>query len=123
MRYAMQLRDIEYMVTIADKQSFSQAAEALFISQPALSQSIKRLEEEIGVALFARKRKKVLLTRAGELFLQADEDQQVYEIAEDGSIDEVEAQYAHGYTIGKDGEKISGYVIRTRDLGRYVVVG
>ena len=54
----MQLRDIEYMVTIADKQSFSQAAEALFISQPALSQSIKRLEEEIGVALFARKRKK-----------------------------------------------------------------
>ena len=58
MRYAMQLRDIEYMVTIADKQSFSQAAEALFISQPALSQSIKRLEEEIGVALFARKRKK-----------------------------------------------------------------
>ena len=70
MRYAMQLRDIEYMVTIADKQSFSQAAEALFISQPALSQSIKRLEEEIGVALFARKRKKVLLTRAGELFLQ-----------------------------------------------------
>ena len=59
MRYAMQLRDIEYMVTIADKQSFSQAAEALFISQPALSQSIKRLEEEIGVALFARKRKKV----------------------------------------------------------------
>ena len=41
----MQLRDIEYMVTIADKQSFSQAAEALFISQPALSQSIKRLDQ------------------------------------------------------------------------------
>ena len=61
--------------------------------------------------------------RTGELFLQADENQQVYEIAEDGSIDEVEAQYAHGYTIGKDGEKIGGYVIRTRDLGRYVVVG
>lgn len=61
--------------------------------------------------------------RTGELFLQADEDQQVYEIAEDGSIDEVEAQYADGYTIGKDGEKINGYVIRTHDLGRYVVVG
>lgn len=61
--------------------------------------------------------------RTGELFLQADENQQVYEIAEDGSIDEVEAQYAHGYTIGKDGERISGYVIRTRNLGRYVVVG
>ena len=43
--------------------------------------------------------------RTGELFLQADEDQQVYEIAEDGSIDEVEAKYAHGYTIGKDGER------------------
>ncbi len=66
----MQLRDIQYVVTIADTQSFSRAAEALYISQPALSQSIKRLEADLGVTLFARKRKRVLLTRAGELFLQ-----------------------------------------------------
>ena len=66
----MQLRDIQYVVTIADMQSFSKAAEALYISQPALSQCIKRLEADLGVALFARKRKHVLLTRAGELFLQ-----------------------------------------------------
>ncbi|HPK15922.1 MAG TPA: LysR family transcriptional regulator [Clostridia bacterium] len=65
----MQLRDIQYVVTIADKRSFSQAAEALYVSQPALSQAIKRLEAEIGTALFSRKRKKVFLTRAGEIFL------------------------------------------------------
>ena len=58
----MQLRDIQYVVTIADMQSFSKAAEALYISQPALSQCIKRLEADLGVALFARKRKHVLLT-------------------------------------------------------------
>lgn len=61
--------------------------------------------------------------RTGELFLQADEDQQIYQIAEDGSLEQVQAQYAHEYTIGKDGEKISGYVIRTSELGSYVVVG
>ena len=46
----MQLRDIQYVVTIADMQSFSKAAEALYISQPALSQCIKRLEADLGVA-------------------------------------------------------------------------
>lgn len=66
----MQLRDIQYVVMIADKGSFSQAAAALYISQPALSQAIMRLEEELGVSLFARKRNKVLLTSAGELFLK-----------------------------------------------------
>jgi len=66
----MQLREIQYVVTIADKSSFSQAAEELYVSQPALSQAIKRLEDELGVVLFARKRGKVALTRAGELFLQ-----------------------------------------------------
>ena len=66
----MQLRDIQYVVTIADKHSFSLAAEALYISQPALSQAIKRLEEELGLPLFARKRKRIALTQAGELFLQ-----------------------------------------------------
>lgn len=66
----MQLRDIQYVVMIADKGNFSQAAADLFISQPALSQAIMRLEEELGVSLFARKRNKVLLTNAGELFLK-----------------------------------------------------
>lgn len=66
----MQLRDIEYVVTIAEKKKFSLAAEALFISQPALSQAIQKLEAELGVSLFTRKRTEAILTEAGRLFVE-----------------------------------------------------
>lgn len=65
----MQLRDIQYVVTIAHESSFSRAAQALFISQPALSQSIKRLESELGVPLFIRENNSVHLTAAGKIFV------------------------------------------------------
>lgn len=66
----MQLRDIQYAVTIGRELSFSKAAEKLFISQPALSQSIRRLEKELGTPLFVRKHHHVHLTSAGELFMK-----------------------------------------------------
>lgn len=65
----MQLRDIQYAVTIAQESSFSKAAQSLFISQPALSQSIKRLESELGVPLFIRENNSVHLTAAGKIFV------------------------------------------------------
>ena len=64
----VQLRDIQYVVTLAEELNFSKAAKTLFISQPALSQAIKRLEDELGVTLFSRRNNTVELTRAGELF-------------------------------------------------------
>jgi len=54
---------------VATNLSFSKAAENLFISQPAVSKSIKKLESEIGVALFERKGSNILLTTAGEKLL------------------------------------------------------
>jgi LysR family hydrogen peroxide-inducible transcriptional activator len=66
----MQLRDIEYVVAIATHKSFSKAAESLYITQPALSLGIKRLEEKCGFKLFDRKRSETTLTREGEIFLQ-----------------------------------------------------
>lgn len=59
--------------------------------------------------------------RTGELFLAAQEDQTVYQIEEDGTITQPEAEYAQGLFVGKDGQRISGYVIRTKTLGNYVV--
>jgi len=66
----MQLRDIEYVLSIAEAGSFSKAAKLLYISQPALSKSILRLEDELGVKLFIRHNNKTSLTRAGELFVE-----------------------------------------------------
>lgn len=65
----MQLRDIQYVVTVAHESSFSKAAQALYISQPALSQSIKRLENELGVPLFIRENNSIRLTAAGKIFV------------------------------------------------------
>ena len=65
----MQLKDIQYVVTVARESSFSRAAQILFVSQPALSQSIKRLENKLGVPLFIREGKTVKLTSAGEIFV------------------------------------------------------
>lgn len=60
--------------------------------------------------------------RTGELFLQAREDQQLYEIDEDGQLILTEAEYTTGYTIGGDGSRMSGYLLRTKQPGSYVVV-
>ncbi len=66
----MNFRDIEYFIAIVDAKTFSAAAENLFISQPALSQHIRKLEDELGMPLFDRSKRTVELTETGALFLQ-----------------------------------------------------
>jgi len=61
----MQLQEMRYVVTLAEQKSFSKAAKILYVSQPALSQSIKRLEEQLGVTLFVREVNNVYPTEAG----------------------------------------------------------
>ncbi|MFR3564995.1 MAG: LysR family transcriptional regulator, partial [Veillonella nakazawae] len=60
----MDIKDIKYISTIVEMASFSKASKKLYISQPALSQSIRRIEAELGVPLFARDRTKVVPTAA-----------------------------------------------------------
>lgn len=66
----MNLRDLKYLVTLADVRHFGKAAEACFVSQPTLSTQIMKLEEELGVALFERAPRKVMLTAAGHEMVQ-----------------------------------------------------
>ena len=61
----MNLRDLHYLVALAEQRHFGRAAEACFVSQPTLSTQIKKLEEELGVALVERTPRKVLLTDVG----------------------------------------------------------
>ena len=61
----MNLRDLSYLVSLAEHKHFGRAAAASFVSQPTLSTQIRKLEDELGVALFERAPRKVLLTEVG----------------------------------------------------------
>lgn len=63
----MELRQLKYLVSIGESGTFTAAAKELYISQSALSQQIKRMEEELGVPLFNRTRNRLQFTPAGEL--------------------------------------------------------
>lgn len=62
-------RSIRYLIAVADMQSFTRAAELLFVSQPTLSQQIKHLEDLLDVQLLDRSGRTVQLTAAGEVYL------------------------------------------------------
>ncbi len=61
----MNIRDLNYLVALADLRHFGHAAEACFVSQPTLSTQIKKLEEELGAQLIERAPRQVMLTEVG----------------------------------------------------------
>ena len=61
----MNLRDLKYLVALADHRHFGRAAAACYVSQPTLSTQIRKLEDELGVPLVERAPRKVMLTPAG----------------------------------------------------------
>lgn len=63
-------RSLRYLMAVAEHQSFTRAAEALYVSQPTLSQQIKQLEDLLEVQLLDRSGRNVRLTAAGEVYLQ-----------------------------------------------------
>jgi LysR family transcriptional activator of glutamate synthase operon len=65
----MELRQLRYLVTLAEERHFTRAAEREHIAQPALSQQIRRLEQEVGLALVERTTRHVAMTDAGELLV------------------------------------------------------
>lgn len=66
----MELRHLRYFVTVAEELNFSKAALKLYTAQPSLSQQIKDLEEDVGVRLLNRTKRKVELTEEGAVFLE-----------------------------------------------------
>ena len=67
----MDIQHIRYFLAVAKHQSFSKAAEALFVTQPILTRCIKNLEKELGVLLIERSTKHFMLTEAGQLLLRS----------------------------------------------------
>ncbi|MBK5968072.1 MULTISPECIES: LysR substrate-binding domain-containing protein [Thiorhodovibrio] len=87
----MNLRDLSYIVAVAETRHFGRAAERCFVSQPTLSGQVKKLEEELGVTIFERSNRSVDITAVGEdilrharrLLEQSDAIEQVARAAQD----------------------------------------
>lgn len=65
----MDTKQLEYIVTIAEESNITKAAERVYISQPALSQQLKSLEQELGTPLFTREGRSLKPTKAGLVYL------------------------------------------------------
>lgn len=74
----MQLMTVRYVIAVAELGSFTKAAEQLYVSQPALSQAIARLERDLKVSIFRRDHNTVTLTPAGQILV--DEGRRMLEL-------------------------------------------
>lgn len=102
----MTLNELRYIVAVAQENNFRRAAERVFVSQPALSLAIQKLEEELGVQIFERSRTAVAMTPIGELIVNQaqralEEVAQIKEIAHQGK-DQLVGSLKLGaiYTVG-----------------------
>lgn len=66
----MNIRDLEYLITLADTKHFRKAADICGVSQPTLSGQIRKLEDELGTILLERTSRKVLFTQAGLMLVE-----------------------------------------------------
>ncbi len=71
MKHQIEFRHFNYFLAVAETLHFRKAAETLFISQPGLSRQIKQLEDYLGITLFERHNRKVILTQVGK-YLQTE---------------------------------------------------
>jgi len=102
----MTLNELRYIVAVARERNFRRAAERCFVSQPALSLAIQKLEDELGVQLFERKKTDINLTGIGEQIVEQairvlDEASKIKEMARQGA-DQLIGSIRLGviYTVG-----------------------
>lgn len=70
----MNLRDLKYIVAVAETHHFGKAAKRCFVSQPTLSGQIKKMEDELGIAIFERTNRSVEITPVGETIIRHARD-------------------------------------------------
>lgn len=102
----MTLTDLRYLIALARERHFGQAADSCFVSQPTLSIAIKKLEEELGVELFERRKQEVSLTAVGSRIVEQaqrvlEEAERIRQLAHDGR-DQLQGPLRVGaiYTVG-----------------------
>ncbi len=102
----MTLTELRYIVTLAREQHFGRAAERCFVSQPTLSIAVKKLEEELGIALFERSKNAVRVTPVGDKIVRQaqtvlEQAEAIKDLAHEGK-DQLKSPLRVGaiYTIG-----------------------
>jgi len=98
----IEYRHLKYFLAVAESLHFRKAAEKLFISQPGLSRQIKQMEIDLGIQLFERHNRKVVLTKAGH-YLKTEIEQNLK------GLDRI-INHAKLIENGKDGNLKFGYV-------------
>jgi DNA-binding transcriptional LysR family regulator len=113
----IELRQMRYFIAVAEELNFTRAAERLHLAQQALSASIRRLEEQLGVALFVRSTRRVELTTAGAVLVggaravvdaAADAVERVRQVAEGRS-----GRITIGFSTAAGGVPVVRRIIRT----------
>lgn len=90
----MELRVLEYFIAIVDHKSITQAAHSLYISQSTLSRQIADLENQLGVTLFERGRRKISLTEDGDFLYQRAKE--IVQLASDTEVNLLSGQTLSG---------------------------
>ena len=99
----MDLKQLRYFIAVAEELHFGRAAARLFISQPALSFDIKKLEEQLGIQLLVRNNKSVKLTNAGQvlldearsLLLQAEKVKRLTLLSAEGAVGQLRVGFVN----------------------------
>ncbi|MEL7935867.1 LysR substrate-binding domain-containing protein [Pseudomonas delhiensis] len=99
----MDLKQLRYFIAVAEELHFGRAAARLFISQPALSFDIKKLEEQLGIQLLVRNNKSVKLTNAGQvlldeardLLLQAEKVKRLTRLSAEGAVGQLRVGFVN----------------------------
>lgn len=101
----MDLRQLEYIVEIAEEKNITKAAKKLYITQSALNQTLLKLEKEIGEPLFERSKLNLYLTEIGKIYVE--EAKKILEIKKETyeKIDEIKGNYNSTIRIGLTPER------------------
>ncbi len=98
----MDILQLQYFQTIARLENITKASEILYVAQPNLSTSIKRLEEDLGVALFDRRKGRIRLTPTGKMFL--------------GYVDSILSQMDEGIAAVRESERRADDQVRVASV-------
>lgn len=114
----MTLAQLRYIIMVADTGSMNEAAKALFISQPSLSQSVKELESEIGLELFRRSNRGVTVTQEGQEFLgYARQVVEQYELIESHYIEKKNIKKKFGVSMQHYSFAVKAFVEMVKQFG------